>query len=152
MVGSRMKKDFNEVSIKLNTIRSFTGCVICVDFFCIKGHVALDKNLGLGYDTLLLGLIPGDLLSACPHRQIHTILALLDSRAALSNSHPNACVPSREALCTIFSHPPKRNRFILYMHISLDGLINICENGGGGGSMKNYGGLWRILCYSIKCL
>ena len=25
------------------------------------------------YDTLLLRLIPGDLLSACPHRQFHTL-------------------------------------------------------------------------------
>ena len=32
---------------------------------------------------------------------------------------------------------------MLYMHISLGGLFNICENGGGGGCMhplKNYGG------------
>ena len=44
-------------------------------------------------DTLLLRLIPGDLLSACPHRQFHTLPGLLDSWAALSNSYPNACVP-----------------------------------------------------------
>ena len=31
-------------------------------------------------------MIPGDLLSACPNRQFHT----LPSRAALSNSYPNA--------------------------------------------------------------
>ena len=29
-------------------------------------------------------------LSACPHRQFHTLTGLLDSRAALSNSYPNA--------------------------------------------------------------
>ena len=52
-----------------------------------KSHVALDRNLGPGYDTLLLRLIPGD---------------LLDSLVAQSNSYPNACVPSREAVCTIF--------------------------------------------------
>ena len=35
-------------------------------------------------------MIPGDILSACPHRQCHTLPGLLDSRAALSNSFPNA--------------------------------------------------------------
>ena len=34
-------------------------------------------------------MIPGDLLSACPHRQFHTLPGLLDSRAALSD-YPNA--------------------------------------------------------------
>ena len=38
-------------------------------------------------------MIPGDLLSAFPHRQFHTLPGLLDSWAALSNSNPNACVP-----------------------------------------------------------
>ena len=38
-------------------------------FFGCEGHVALDRNPGPGYDTLLLGMIPGDLLSAFPHRQ-----------------------------------------------------------------------------------
>ena len=66
------------------------------------GHVALDRNPGPGYNTLLLRLIPGDLLSAFPHRQLHTLPGLLDSRAALSNSYPNACVPIREAVCFIF--------------------------------------------------
>ena len=47
-------------------------------------------------------MIPGDLLSACPHGQFHTLPGLLDSRAAQPNSYPNACVPSREAVCTIF--------------------------------------------------
>ena len=51
--------------------------------FGIKGHVALDRNLGLGYNTLLLRLIPADLLSACLHRQFHTLPGLLDTRAAL---------------------------------------------------------------------
>ena len=59
-------------------------------FFGSEGHVALDRNLGPVYDTLLLRLIPGDLLRACPHRQFHTLPGLLDSRAALSNSYPNA--------------------------------------------------------------
>ena len=35
-------------------------------------------------------MIPGDLLSACPHRQFHTLPGLLDSRATLPNSYPNA--------------------------------------------------------------
>ena len=35
-------------------------------------------------------MIPGDLLSAFPHRQFHTLPGLLDSWAALQNSYPNA--------------------------------------------------------------
>ena len=58
-------------------------------FFGSEGHVELDRNPGPGYDTLLLRLIPGDLLSAFPHRQFHTLPGLSDSRAALSNSYPN---------------------------------------------------------------
>ena len=38
-------------------------------------------------------MIPGDLLSTFPHRQFHTLPALLDSWAALPNSNPNACMP-----------------------------------------------------------
>ena len=38
-------------------------------------------------------MIPGDLLSACPHRQFHTLPGLLDSWAALPNSYPKACMP-----------------------------------------------------------
>ena len=34
-------------------------------FFGIEGHIALDINLGQGYNPLLLRLIPGDLSSAC---------------------------------------------------------------------------------------
>ena len=56
-------------------------------FFGSEGHVALDRNPGPGYDTLLLRLIPGDLLSVCPHKQFHTLPGLLDSRVALSNSY-----------------------------------------------------------------
>ena len=47
--------------------------------FGSEGHVALNRNAGLGYNTLLLRLIPGD-LSACPHRQFHTLSSLLDSQ------------------------------------------------------------------------
>ena len=35
-------------------------------------------------------MIPGDLLSAFPHRQFHTLPGLLDCWAALPNSYPNA--------------------------------------------------------------
>ena len=38
-------------------------------------------------------MIPGDLLSAFPHRQFHKLPGLLDSWAALPNSNPNACMP-----------------------------------------------------------
>ena len=62
-------------------------------FFGSEGHVALDRNPGPGYDILLLRMIPGDILSACPHRQFHTLPSLLDSWAALPNSNPNACMP-----------------------------------------------------------
>ena len=59
-------------------------------FFGSEGHVALDRNPGPGYNTLPLRMIPGDLLSACPHKLFHTLLGLLDSRAAMPNSYPNA--------------------------------------------------------------
>ena len=35
-------------------------------------------------------MIPGDILSALPHRQFHTLPGLLDSRTALPNSNPSA--------------------------------------------------------------
>ena len=62
-------------------------------FFGSIGHVALDRNPGPGYNTLLLRMIPWDLLSAFIHRQFHTLPGLLDSWAALPNSYPNACMP-----------------------------------------------------------
>ena len=71
-------------------------------FFGSEGHVALDRNPGPGYNTLLLRLTPGDLLSASSHGQFHTLPGLLDSRAALSHSYPYACVQCREAVCTTF--------------------------------------------------
>ena len=37
-------------------------------------------------------MIPGDLSSAFPHRQFHTLPGLLDSWAALPNSYPNVCM------------------------------------------------------------
>ena len=44
-------------------------------FFSNEGHVALDRYPGPGYDTLLLRMTTGNLLSACPHRQFHTASA-----------------------------------------------------------------------------
>ena len=70
--------------------------------FSIKGHVALDHNSALGYDTLLLQWIAGDLLSTCSKRKFQTLPCLLDSQAALSNSYPYTCVPSRETDCTFY--------------------------------------------------
>ena len=35
-------------------------------------------------------MIPGDLLSAFPHRQFHTLPGLLDSWGAVPNAYPNA--------------------------------------------------------------
>ena len=70
--------------------------------FFQQDHVALDTNPGTGYNNLLLQLIPIDILSAYPHRQSHTLPGLSDSPAGLSNSYPNACVPSRETVCAIF--------------------------------------------------
>ena len=58
--------------------------------FGSDGHVALDRNLEPEYNTLLLRLIPVERISACPRRQIRILPGLLDSRAALSNSYPNA--------------------------------------------------------------
>ena len=62
-------------------------------FFGSEGHVALDRNPGPRYDTLLLRLIPGDLLSACPHGQFHTLPGFLDRWAPMPNSYPNALRP-----------------------------------------------------------
>ena len=42
----------------------------------------------------LLRLIQRHLLNACPLRQFQTVPGLLDSRAALSNSYPNAREPN----------------------------------------------------------
>ena len=56
--------------------------------------------MGARLDTLTLA-VPGDLFSACPHRQFPTIPSLSHSWIALPNFYPNACIPSREAVCTI---------------------------------------------------
>ena len=76
-------------------------------FFGMKGYVALDINLGLGYNTLIWWLILWDLLSGCPHKQFNTLPDLLDSGAALSHSYPNACMPCKEKICTNFIMNPR---------------------------------------------
>ena len=72
------------LNIWFNPLQCFIGS---------DGHVALDRNPGPGYHTLLLRMIPRDLLSAFPHRQFYTLPGLLNSWAALPNSYPNACMP-----------------------------------------------------------
>ena len=54
-------------------------------------HVALHvhRNPGVGFNTLLMQLSPGDLYIACPQRQFHTLHSLSHSQAALPNSYPN---------------------------------------------------------------
>ena len=64
-----------------SSIHKFLGlekCAInCHDypglFLICTTLVALDRNPGQGYNTLLLRLVPGDLLSACPHIRFHTV-------------------------------------------------------------------------------
>ena len=48
------------------------GIQLIILLVCFFRIVALDRNLGLGYNILLLQLIPGDLLRACPHTVPHT--------------------------------------------------------------------------------
>ena len=52
------------------------------------------------------------------------------------------CTPCTCSHILYFYKTATWNHFILYMHISLGGLFNICENGGGGSMrpLKNYGG------------
>ena len=71
-------------------------------FFSTEVHVALDRNSRMGQKTLLMRLTPGDLSSTCPQRQLDTLAGLLHSKAALPNIYPNACMPNREAVCTVF--------------------------------------------------
>ena len=56
------------------------------------------RNLRLGYNTLLLWLIPGDIYGLCSHRQCYT----LPSQAASPSSCPNTSMPSRNPICTIY--------------------------------------------------
>ena len=58
--------------------------------FDIEGHIALDRNAGPGYNTLLLRFIP-DLYSECPQRQFHTLHGHLHSPVALHNSWEAVC-------------------------------------------------------------
>ena len=81
-------------------IAAWFGLIHYSAFFGSEGHVALDRNPGPGYDTLLLRMIPGDLLSAFPHRRFHTLPGLLASQAALPTL-TLVCL-CREAVCHIF--------------------------------------------------
>ena len=84
----KAQPEYNPQNVWINPLKYFFG---------IKGHVALDRNPGPVYNTLLLRLIPGDPLSACFPRQFHALPSLLDSQIALSNSYPNAsCQAGRQ--------------------------------------------------------
>ena len=48
-------------------------------FFGSKGQVALDENLGPGYNILLMGLIPDLYCSSRAHRRFHILPCLLHS-------------------------------------------------------------------------
>ena len=61
-------------------------------FFGIESDIALDRNPGPRYNTLLLRLIPRDLYSSCPLRQFHILPSLLDSRPTLMH----ACQAGRQ--------------------------------------------------------
>ena len=54
----------------------------------LQDHVAIDRNPGPGYSKLLLRLIPGNILSGCPHRQFHRLPGLKNGRAGLPNPYP----------------------------------------------------------------
>ena len=85
------------MNVHVDIVTKLTSLSLCLihysAFFGSEGHVALDRNPGPGYDTLLLRMIPGYILSAFPNRQFHTLPGLFDSRGALPNSNPNACMP-----------------------------------------------------------
>ena len=52
-------------------------------FFCVWAHVAIDRNSVPEYNSLLLWLIHWDILSACPHRQFHTLSHLCNQQVKL---------------------------------------------------------------------
>ena len=71
-------------------------------FFGIESHVALDRNLGPGYNTLLLQLNPGEINCACPHGQFHTQFLPALNTVGLhcqTLTPDNACIPCRKAVC-----------------------------------------------------
>ena len=65
-VGHKMKHMLVLIEIFLVQFSQTSYFYHCI--YPSKGHVALDRQLGPGFNTLLLQMIPGDLLSACPHR------------------------------------------------------------------------------------
>ena len=60
------------VTILFNLSRALKECYD-TSFFRIKGHVALDRIPGPGYNALFSRLIPINILSACPHRHFHIL-------------------------------------------------------------------------------
>ena len=72
--------------------------------FGIKGHAALDRNPGLGCNSLLLQLISCDLLffsaCACPIDSSTHYLTFCN-QALLPNSYPIGCVLGRRAVFNI---------------------------------------------------
>ena len=72
----KIKIDGRNRMIMINPLECFSG---------IKGQVALDRNPGWGYNTLILQLIPGNCYDTCTHIQYHTLPCLLESQAAVSN-------------------------------------------------------------------
>ena len=90
----------SEVASSLKFILFMVSLFKCL--FGIEDHVALDRNAGVGYNTLVLQLIQGDILSECPRGQFGTLPSLLDSRAAMLNCYPNTCMLSREAFYNFY--------------------------------------------------
>ena len=68
----------------------------------IEGHVALNKNLEAGYNTLPLPLWSQEVFKVHVHTDFLTLPSLLDSQAALSKPYLIVCMPSREVVSTIF--------------------------------------------------
>ena len=142
---------------KTSVGRSMLRSIQLECFLDIEGLVALDINPRPGYKTLLMQLIPGDLNSACPHRQFHTIPGLSHRWVAQPNSDPNTCIPSNEAVCTIFmmvfgvtqlSPNPRPTAWETDMLITKQGSKSLaihrsetCKNAVRLGRMKKCGGL-----------
>ena len=66
--------------------------------FWHKRPCSTNRNLGSGYNTLLLRLILRDLYSAFPNKQFHTVTSLIYTVRFHYQTH--ACMPSRKAVCT----------------------------------------------------
>ena len=82
-------------------------------------YVALDRNPGPRYDTLLLRMIPEDLLSAFPHRQFHTLPGFLDSWAAYN-------IPSYKDTYT-YLHTISQTCYLHAPNIYMTESVNCCS-------------------------